>query len=316
VSSPGRGVKRRRRSDPATAVPPALALLPLRGFLGVTFVYAGIQKLSDPGFLHQGAPTYIGAQLHAFANGTPGGFLLRAFALPHPKLAGVAVALVEIVIGLLALAGLLTRAAATAGLALNLLLFLTNSWKTSPYFLGPDIVFVFAWLPFVLTGASGQPAIDNSLDRLVAARHRRLERAGGRRGGVGRSLPVAEDPAVTRRAFMARALGATGMLALTLGGISALAKGAYRASGRRLGAGSATSAASVTSTSASPASQPSAGPSPSVPPGGARLGASSQLAPGQGALYTDPGDQQPDIVIRQSDRSPTAFSGAIYALPS
>jgi thiosulfate dehydrogenase [quinone] large subunit len=31
-----------------------LALFPLRVFLGVTFVYAGIQKLSDPGFLHPG----------------------------------------------------------------------------------------------------------------------------------------------------------------------------------------------------------------------------------------------------------------------
>ena len=78
-----------------------LALLPLRLFLGVTFVYAGVQKLSDPGFLHKGAPTYIGAQLHAFASGTPGGFILRTFAIPHPALAGVGVAFVEIAVGLL-----------------------------------------------------------------------------------------------------------------------------------------------------------------------------------------------------------------------
>jgi thiosulfate dehydrogenase [quinone] large subunit len=70
------------------------------------------------------------------------------------------VALVEIAVGLLAFFGLVTRAAALAGLALNLLLFLTNSWNTYPYFLGSDIVFVFAWLPFVLTGATGQPALD------------------------------------------------------------------------------------------------------------------------------------------------------------
>src|SRR5947209_11465813 len=154
-----------RSGDPSGRVTPALALLPLRLFLGVTFVYAGIQKLSDPGFLHPGAPTYIGTQLHSFANGTPGGFLLRTFAIPHPKLAGVGVALVEIAIGLLVLAGLATRAAAAAGLALNLILFLTNSWKTSPYFLGSDIVFVFAWLPFVLAGADGQPALDNAIAR-------------------------------------------------------------------------------------------------------------------------------------------------------
>ena len=136
-----------------------MALLPLRIFLGVTFVYAGIQKLSDPGFLHPGAPTYIGTQLHGFANGTPGGFLLNTFAIPHAELAGVGVALLEIAVGLLVLAGLFTRAAAAVGLALNFVLFLTASWKTSPYFLGPDIVFVFAWLPFVLAGADGQPCV-------------------------------------------------------------------------------------------------------------------------------------------------------------
>src|SRR5205823_14349132 len=105
---------------------PGTALFLLRLFLGITFIYAGIQKLSDPGFLHPGAPTYIGTQLHGFANGTPGGFLLRAFALPHPKLAGVGVALIEILVGLLMMAGLLTRVVAAAGLGLNFVLFLTN----------------------------------------------------------------------------------------------------------------------------------------------------------------------------------------------
>src|SRR6188472_2446970 len=53
-----------------SSVSPAMALFPLRLFLGITFVYAGVQKLSDPGFLHAGAPTYIGTQLHGFASGT------------------------------------------------------------------------------------------------------------------------------------------------------------------------------------------------------------------------------------------------------
>jgi len=56
-----------------------MGLLPLRAFLGITFVYAGLQKLSDPGFLHKGSGTYVGTQLHDFTHGTPGGFLLRAF---------------------------------------------------------------------------------------------------------------------------------------------------------------------------------------------------------------------------------------------
>ena len=37
-------------------ITPGMALLPLRLFLGLTFVYAGYQKLSDPGFLTPGVP--------------------------------------------------------------------------------------------------------------------------------------------------------------------------------------------------------------------------------------------------------------------
>jgi thiosulfate dehydrogenase (quinone) large subunit len=68
---------------------PGAALLPLRLFLGVTFVYAGVHKLTDPGFLTAGADTYIETQLEAFAEGTPGGVLLETFALPRPVLSGV-----------------------------------------------------------------------------------------------------------------------------------------------------------------------------------------------------------------------------------
>jgi thiosulfate dehydrogenase [quinone] large subunit len=45
-----------------SAMRPGAALFPLRLFLGLTFVYAGVQKLTDPGFLHPGAPTYIGTR--------------------------------------------------------------------------------------------------------------------------------------------------------------------------------------------------------------------------------------------------------------
>ena len=81
----------------------------------------------------------------------------------------------EILIGLLVTAGLFTRIAAAAGLGLNLLLFLTASWHTTPYFLGPDLVFSFAWLPFVLAGAEGQPALDNLVEGHSPALARRTQ---------------------------------------------------------------------------------------------------------------------------------------------
>lgn len=288
---------------PPEKLSPGSALLALRLFLGITFVYAGIQKLSDPGFLHPGAPTYIGTQLHGFANGTPGGFLLRAFALPQPKLAGVGVAVLEIVIGLLATAGLLTRAAALGGLGLNLVLFLTNSWNAYPYFLGSDIVFVFAWLPFVLTGASGQPALDHSLERLRTNPRMRLS-------------PVPSDfPPLTRRAVLARALGVAGLATLGLGGIAALAKGPYTGKAKMLGSGSGsgTSAGSApAATATTPAPAAAAAPAHhahhALPQGAVKLAPSSRLPPGQGATYPDPRDGNPDIVVRHSDGSLSAFS--------
>ena len=265
------------------------ALVPLRLFLGVTFVYAGVQKLSDPGFLRPGAPSFIGTQLNGFAHGTPGGFLLRTFAIPHPQLAGVAVALLEIAIGLLTIAGLLTRLAAAAGLGLNLVLFLTNSWHAYPYFLGSDIVFVFAWLPFVLTGASGQPGLDHSIDRLRRSPRMRL-------------APVPPDhPPLTRRAVLQRALGVAGLATLGLGGVAALAKGPYKSRAKTL--------------SAAPVRRPRrsrppghAVPANAVPANAVKLGPSTRLPRGQGANYTDPTDGNPDIVVRHTDGSLSAFS--------
>jgi thiosulfate dehydrogenase (quinone) large subunit len=280
-----------------------MALLPLRLFLGITFVYAGVQKLSDPGFLHAGAPTYIGTQLSAFAAGTPGGFLLRALALPNPELAGVGVAIVEIAIGLLATVGLFTRVAAAAGLALNFLLFLTASWHITPYFLGPDLVFAFAWLPFVLAGAAGQPALDNVVDRPSPALTRRT-----------RLRPVEgwedeeELATSTRRVLLAE----LATMALAIAGISALAKGAY--SGARVLAASPTGAGEEPgepqgrANGGRGAAEKGRSGSSAVPRDAVRLGPGKRLPAGQAADYSDPFDGSPDIIIRSGDGSLRAFS--------
>ena len=46
-------------------------LLPLRLFLAITFIYAGIQKLTDPQFFNPAAAGFIGKQIMAFAIGSP-----------------------------------------------------------------------------------------------------------------------------------------------------------------------------------------------------------------------------------------------------
>ena len=116
----------------------------LRAFLGITFVYAGVQKFADPNYLHAGTHTYIGAQLQAFSRGTPIGPILRALA--HVAIpVGVGVALLEIAIGLGTLFDVAPIGSALAGFGVNVVLFLSASWHVHPYFLGSDSIYAVAW---------------------------------------------------------------------------------------------------------------------------------------------------------------------------
>jgi thiosulfate dehydrogenase [quinone] large subunit len=289
---------------PSPSIKPGLALFPLRLFLGLTFVYAGYQKLSDQGFLSPGSQTYIGTQLHGFATGTPGGFLLRWFALPYPRAAGVGVALAEIAIGVLTTAGLLTRVAAAAGLGLNLVLFLTASWNTRPYFLGSDIVFCFAWLPFVLTGAAGQPSVDtmSSAARRSADRANRRTRAGAHVYGAG-----APDPH-TRAMHLRRGLAAAGIATLAIAGLATAMRGDARSAPPASALAGGTGRRAPRRRRAHAPATHRTGTRPNVPAGAVRLGPASALGRDAAAVYRDPADGSPDIVVRHRDGSLSAFS--------
>ena len=211
-----------------------------------------------------------------------------------PSCSGVGVALVEIAIGLLVTAGLLTRAAASVGLALNLLLFLTNSWHTYPYFLGSDIVFVFAWLPFVVVGATRQPTLEAVLRRLVV----KATAGGGRPATFG-------EPALTRPA----AMGATAVTTPAIAGLSVLLRGSYRSPQPPSSSASKGSrSVSRRKRSSSRPGRSTSSAQASLPHGAVRLGRASRLATGQAATYNDPSNGQPDIVIRQSNGSLIAHS--------
>ena len=134
-------------------------LVPLRLFLGFTFLFAGLQKLANPQFLASASPTSIHAQLVGASRSSPIHALISHL-VPIASTVGVVIALGEVAIGLGVLVGLLTRVAAVAGMALSFGLFLTVSFHSSPYFTGSDIVFFFAWTPLALAGAAGAPALD------------------------------------------------------------------------------------------------------------------------------------------------------------
>ncbi len=189
-------------------------LLPLRLFLGITFIYAGIQKITDPQYFNTSARGYIGKQIAAFANGSPlHGFLVQ-FVVPHASFFGALIAYGEIAIGLGALIGLLLRPAAFFGLLLSITFFLTATWRVYPYFYGSDIVFIFCWITLILAGplSSGLPSLDaflvpRLLQSLSAPRRAALARFLSILSGVGETATTQQSgqwlapPAPTKGKF-------------------------------------------------------------------------------------------------------------------
>jgi thiosulfate dehydrogenase [quinone] large subunit len=144
--------------------PTQWATLPLRLFLGVTFTYAGLQKLANPAYLNGRSPTSVQSVIHSLQHGSPIGFLLGASA-HAPVLVGLLIALGEVAVGVATLLGFWVRLAALGGLLLALTFFLTVSWNTTPYYYGSDIVFVFAWTVPLIAGTWPGFTLDDVIRR-------------------------------------------------------------------------------------------------------------------------------------------------------
>jgi thiosulfate dehydrogenase [quinone] large subunit len=128
-------------------------MLPLRGFLAVVFLYAGISKIADRTFLDGTAPTSIHSQVLAVKQASPISGLLGPVA-DHSFAFGLIMAFAEIAVGLGILLGLFTRIAAAGGMLLALSLWLTVSWQANPWYTSADLVYLFAFTPILLGGAA------------------------------------------------------------------------------------------------------------------------------------------------------------------
>ncbi|MHA6760904.1 DoxX family protein [Streptacidiphilus sp. PAMC 29251] len=137
---------------PGRRVDLGLVLLPLRVFLGGISIYAGFVKLCDPVYFDGGAR---GSMMHWLQSLHPWPMAqpLLQFALTHPVGAGLAVAFVQIVVGVLSILGLWQRLAAGAAMVLALALLLTVSWRAVPAYDAPEIIYLAAWSPLLLAGA-------------------------------------------------------------------------------------------------------------------------------------------------------------------
>jgi thiosulfate dehydrogenase (quinone) large subunit len=293
------------------------ALLPLRAFLGFTFCFAGLQKLANPGFFDASDPASIQAQLAAAARRSPIHALISPLAHVAVPL-GILIAFGELAVGVGTLLGFRGKIAAAGGVALSLMLFLTVSFHTSPYYTGADIVFAFAWTPLLLAGSGSVLSLDTAIARWAD------QRAGGR-GGAGRQAwrsgapgsgahrSGGLSPGASRREVVLRGMvtAAVAVASLAIGGLAAgLGRFAGGTSGKNAGpslsppAGASTSGTSPAAT-ASPHDTATAAPG-QTPPGQA-IGPASGVAVGQAASFTDPSSGDPSIVIQPKAGTFVAF---------
>ncbi|MFE7429727.1 hypothetical protein ACFU7B_30845, partial [Streptomyces sp. NPDC057545] len=78
---------------------------------------------------------------------------LRDFALSHPVGAGLTVAFLQVVVGVLTVLGLWQRVAASVGALLSAALLVTVSWRSVAVYDAPDIIYLAAWSPLIIAGA-------------------------------------------------------------------------------------------------------------------------------------------------------------------
>lgn len=141
----------------------------IRFWLGVTWIYGGWNKATDPGFLNSTGRTYIGKQLTGFAGNSPLGFLFRRMA-EHATLVGIGATLTEFAIGIATLFWIAPTLTAFVGFTMSLGLWMASTWHVHPYFLGSDTAYAVLWLSYFLTLVGKRRKIDVALDRRGAMR--------------------------------------------------------------------------------------------------------------------------------------------------
>lgn len=281
---------------------PAAAVLPLRFFLGAMFLYAGLDKLLDPAFLRPDGPGSIAFQLQEFARISPLAPLVTIFAQPFPILTGLGISLLEIAVGLGAIFGLLYRWSAVAGAGLSILFFLTASWTTRPYYLGPDLPYALGWITLAAAGSGGVLTVEGWLaSRESKAAATRPVWAGAARW---------EDSADPGR----RAILQLGILAAA--SVSVAAVGRLFSRGAPVAAVADTNSNTIASTA--PAPPQSAGPgataatteAPSAPTAaaaGVLLGTLDQVPVGQARRFRVQSSGDPAVIVRLPDGSVAAY---------
>jgi len=167
----------------------------MRLWLGATWIYAGWDKASDPGFLTAGSPTFIGSQLAAYAQNSPIDFLLNKM-VEHATQVGIFVMLSEFAVGFATLLWIAPTWAAFGGFLTSLTLWLSSTWHIQPYFLASNSVYTVFWFTYFLFLYGTRRKSNISIDRRGFIRISSLAALTVAAVGLGRLFPKSSAPAV------------------------------------------------------------------------------------------------------------------------
>ena len=145
------------------------AIRVLRAWLAITWIYAGWDKATDPGFLTKGETGFIGDQLIGYSTNSPISWLFNNLS-DQAIAVGIFVIFSEFAIGIATLLWIAPTSAAFGGFLMSIVLWLASTFYISPYFLGSDTAYAVLWLVYFLTLVGNRRTVDIALDRRGAIR--------------------------------------------------------------------------------------------------------------------------------------------------
>ncbi len=140
------------------------ALRIMRLWLGATWIYAGWDKATDPGFLTPGASSFIGTHLSGYSTQSPIALALNKM-IEHSVAVGVFVMISEFTIGLATLLWVAPTTAAFGGFSMSVGLWLASSFHANPYFLASNSVYAILWLSYLLMIRNKRKGFTMSFER-------------------------------------------------------------------------------------------------------------------------------------------------------
>jgi len=141
----------------------------IRLWLGVTWIYGGLDKATDPHFLGKTGATSIHQQLTGYTTSSPLGFIFRHM-IERSTAVGIIVMITEFAIGIATLLWVAPTFIAFVGFTMSLGLWLAVTFHVRPYFYGSDTAYAILWFSYFLSLVGKRRKVDVSLDRRGALR--------------------------------------------------------------------------------------------------------------------------------------------------